>query len=112
MQSSNLKNFPLWVHLPYFQRDFRISRYSFAYVSFSVMGATGHIPICSYSALFQPVTMLRPQRPSEISSIVAIILATTAGCWLNIEIDGNKPMEDVTEAMADIRVNDSRQESQ
>ena len=27
-----------------------------------------------------------------MSSIVAIMRATTAGCWLRIEIDGNNPM--------------------
>ena len=47
-----------------------------------------------------------------MSSIVAIIRATIAGCWLKIEMDGNKPILLVAEANPAINVKDSRQLSQ
>jgi hypothetical protein len=70
------------------------------------------MPIWSYSAICQPVTMLSPNLPCEMLSIVTAIRAAKAGGTVSTATDANSWMRLVIAARPAIRVKDSRLWSQ
>lgn len=65
-----------------------------------------------YSACCHPVTILTPNRPGAMESIVVAIRATIAGGNVRTAVDAKSFIFVVTAANADIRVKDSRLWSQ
>ena len=108
-----VKYSPLKLDTPVVHRSFMTVTYSEQYsYRLAKCSSPGQMPICLYSVGCQPETMLMPNRPGAMLSIVLAMRAVKGGGIVSTATEAKSWMRFVTLAMPAISVKDSRFSSQ